>query len=413
MTILAIDPGFTASGFVLFDGKPLKFGKWPNNTLLREIEVGGLFAGASHCAIEMVGHYGTGMAVGNEVFETCVWIGQFKHAWWQRQGVGLWSASFSGGKDSSTMVTWVEYLRRTGQIQIETPRLVRSDTGVEETALIDCAERLTDRLEESEWECAVVQPEVHERLYTQILGRGLPPIHPGIRRMRWCTRSTKIDPMNRWKDRDNEAPLSITGLRLGESKMRDNKLRGCAAGGECGIPDPGEGRYSPILNWTTCHVIDWLNGAVDREVRKVMADVFPITQQLVEIYGVKIGQPTLDEDIEPTIEAARYGCIGCPAIGEGPEAPRSVIRRNGRGSPLNELYAVWNEARKRVNRLIRYRKGKLQLGPIRMAARKMLFDWVMDIQSRAGVVLIRLEDEIFIRDCWRRQVYPRGLVSQR
>jgi 3'-phosphoadenosine 5'-phosphosulfate sulfotransferase (PAPS reductase)/FAD synthetase len=319
---------------------------------------------------------------------------------------GAWTASFSGGKDSTSLVTWIEWLRRMGRIAPTRPRLVRSDTTVEETALVGCAEKLTEVLEASGWECGLVRPHVHERLYPQILGRGLPPIHPGVRRMRWCTRSTKIDPMNRYVSESSE--LKLTGLRLGESEMRDKKLRGCAAGGECGIPTPGEGRFSPIINWTTCHVIDWLNGAVDREVTKVMGDVFAVTRQLVEIYGVRIGQPTLSDEIEPTIEASRYGCIGCPAIGAEAAAPRSVIRRNGAGSPLNELYDVWHEARLPTNRLIGFRKGKQVMGPIRMEARKRLFLRICDIQKRAGIVLVSIDDAEFIFSCWERKVYPRG-----
>lgn len=324
---------------------------------------------------------------------------------------GPWCASYSGGKDSTSVVTWIEYLRRSKQITVEQPRMVRSDTGVEEGNLVGVAEELTTVLEECDWECAVVQPLVNERLYCQILGRGLPPIHPGARRMRWCTRSTKIDPMNRWRD-EIEGQLSITGLRLGESKMRDGKLlkSSCSAGGECGIPDPGEGRYSPILHWRTCEVIDWLNGAVDKSVRKLMPDVFNVTKKLVEIYGCKIGQPTLGFT-EPEITAARYGCIGCPAIGAEAHAPATVIRRNGKHSPLNELYAVWHDARRPENRLVGYRKGKQIMGPIRMPARMVLFDRVMNIQRRAGVVLITPDDESFIRGCWKNGVYPRGWSS--
>jgi hypothetical protein len=32
----------------------------------------------------------------------------------------------------------------------------------------------------------------------------------------------------------------------------------------------------------------------------------------------------------------------------------------------------------------------------------------MDIQQRAGVVLITPEDEAYIRQCWANEVYPRG-----
>lgn len=318
-----------------------------------------------------------------------------------------WCCSFSGGKDSTALVTWIEWLRRAGWITVERPMLVRSDTGVEEPPLVAIAESMTSLLASFGWECGLVHPNVNERLYSQILGRGLPPIHPGVRRMRWCTRSTKIDPMKRWKG-TTSVLLTITGLRLGESAMRDGKLKksSCAAGGECGIPDPGEGRYSPILNWQTCNVIDWLNGFVSQDVRRVMGDIFHVTRQLVELYDLKTAANLFDE--EEIISSARFGCVGCPAIGAEAMAPKSVVRRNGTGSPLNELYDVWHEARESKNRLVGFRKGKAIMGPILLNARKRLFDRVMDIQERSGVTLITAEDEAFIRKCWAENVYPRG-----
>lgn len=74
-TILAIDPGNTESGWCLIrreDYRPLRFGKVPNAELLSLISAGDIEPDA--VAIEMVASYG--MAVGREVFETCVWIGR-------------------------------------------------------------------------------------------------------------------------------------------------------------------------------------------------------------------------------------------------------------------------------------------------------------------------------------------------
>ncbi len=326
----------------------------------------------------------------------------------EKLGTPGWVVSYSGGKDSTSLVVWIEWLRRAGWITAETPQLVRSDTGVEDPRLLAVAETLTAVLRESGWECGLVQPAIHERLYNQILGRGVTPVHPGIRRMRWCTRATKVDPMGRWKGAAGSR-LSITGFRLGESAMRDGKIQraGCAAGGECGIPDPGEGKYSPILHWKTCQVIDWLSGHVGKEVREALADILPTTRQLVELYEVQSAKNLFDE--QEVLSAARFGCIGCPAIGVGPAAPASVVRRNGGGSPLNELYDVWYEARLPENRCVNLRKGKLgKPGPLRIEVRKRLFDRVMDIQRRCGVVLITPEDEVFIRQCWANKVYPRG-----
>lgn len=325
---------------------------------------------------------------------------------------GPWCASYSGGKDSTSLVTWVEWLRRAGLIDAPRPQLVMSDTGVEDERLGQVSRDMMDLLRHSGWECEVVRPAIHERLYNRILGIGNTPIHPGIRRMRWCTRSTKIEPMERWR-KHHSSGLTLTGLRLGESAMRDGKIkaRGCAAGGECGIPDPSDRTYSPILRWRTCQVVDWLTGAVGDDVRAAMKDVFAITNRLAVIYDVKLmPRPSMFGEDDPDVSVARFGCIGCPAIQSERHAPRSVVARHG-DSPLGELYDVWFEARRQINRCWKPPKvstGNRGYGPIKMTVRRHLFDRVMDIQARAGLALVTPGDEVFIRDCWARKVYPRG-----
>jgi hypothetical protein len=77
MRILAIDPGNTESGFAVIDSvtyEPIAFGKKENYTF-HEMISQGQFTNVDRVAIEMVASYG--MAVGKEVFETCVWIGRF------------------------------------------------------------------------------------------------------------------------------------------------------------------------------------------------------------------------------------------------------------------------------------------------------------------------------------------------
>lgn len=74
--ILAIDPGNTQSGYALIKMPTfelLEFGKVENEELRQNLF--NLAAKADAFAIEMVASYG--MPVGKDVFETCVWIGQF------------------------------------------------------------------------------------------------------------------------------------------------------------------------------------------------------------------------------------------------------------------------------------------------------------------------------------------------
>jgi hypothetical protein len=70
--LLAIDPGPVQSAYVVWDGRPLRFGIVPNDDIYRVL---GTMEGDTGVVIEMVASYG--MPVGEEIFETCVWIGKF------------------------------------------------------------------------------------------------------------------------------------------------------------------------------------------------------------------------------------------------------------------------------------------------------------------------------------------------
>lgn len=84
MNILAIDPGTSESGFVLFSyGKVLESGVESNEDMLGRVYRGQ----ADNLAIEMIASYG--MPVGREVFETCVWIGRFVQRWSKPHEVNL------------------------------------------------------------------------------------------------------------------------------------------------------------------------------------------------------------------------------------------------------------------------------------------------------------------------------------
>ena len=107
--ILAIDPGNTHSGYALIDPhtrRPIRAGKIPNTEVLTLIGT----TDYTHLSIEMIASYG--MAVGKEVFETCVWIGRFieyhraygtncEHALVYRRDVKLHHCHSSKAKDAN------------------------------------------------------------------------------------------------------------------------------------------------------------------------------------------------------------------------------------------------------------------------------------------------------------------------
>jgi hypothetical protein len=86
MNVLAIDPGNTESAYALIghDRRPIHFDKLPNADLLDALRIKALGFNVDYVAIEMIASYG--MAVGADVFETCVWIGRFAEAIGRRTG---------------------------------------------------------------------------------------------------------------------------------------------------------------------------------------------------------------------------------------------------------------------------------------------------------------------------------------
>lgn len=119
-TILAIDPGTEQSGWCLYGSDMagvLDSGVEPNDALLVRIKDAYL---TDHIAIEMIASYG--MAVGREVFETCVWIGRFKQAWHDpeavqlvyRRDVKLHLCGTSKAKDANIRQALLDLFPRTG-----------------------------------------------------------------------------------------------------------------------------------------------------------------------------------------------------------------------------------------------------------------------------------------------------------
>lgn len=79
--IYACDPGSFQSAIVAFDGKRIHYAKiLPNAKALALFRRSGASLAGARVFIEMIGHYGTGMPAGKDVFETCLMIGRMTEA---------------------------------------------------------------------------------------------------------------------------------------------------------------------------------------------------------------------------------------------------------------------------------------------------------------------------------------------
>jgi DNA sulfur modification protein DndC len=331
-----------------------------------------------------------------------------------------WCMAWSGGKDSTTLVTFIIWGIISGKIK--PPKkiyIMYADTRLELPALFYAAQKIMEELAEHGYQVEVVMASMENRFLTYILGRGVPP--PNNATFRWCTSRIKIEPMELALEKLvghlGEKVLMLTGVRQGESAVRDQRIiMSCSKNGaECGqgwyqetLPKALCDTLAPILHWRVCHVWEWL---------KHWAPLPEFGDFSTELIADAYGGDEAEE------LQARTGCMGCP-LTEKDSALDNLLTKTRWVylSPLKRLRPVYRELRKPQNRLRKTgleennEKNKQRMGPITMEAREWAFNEILAIQNEINegaakvgmplVFLLNKEEQDFIRKCWAGNLWP-------
>ena len=315
-----------------------------------------------------------------------------------------WMLSYSGGKDSNALVSFVLWCIREKHIEApETLTVMYADTRMELPPLHITAMQLLDIVKADGYNVRIIQPEMNKRFFVYMLGRGVPPPKNS---MRWCTRILKAEPIKKAQDeifaQYGGNVLNLTGVRKGESAARDERIStSCSKhDGECGQGWFQQARNSlaPLMHWRVCWVWKWLYS--DQQPYRV-------TQDIAAVYAA--------DDLEDI----RTGCIACHIVEED-RALKYLVRKPGwqHLAPLMELRGVYDwlmEPRQRHRRVMPslkkdglYSDNAGALGALTMAAREEGLNRVLALQAQTGYTLIDAEEEAVIRGMWRDGVYPQG-----
>lgn len=346
-----------------------------------------------------------------------------------------WAIAWSGGKDSTATLTLIVHLIEAGRIPApKSLHVFYADTRQELPPLYLAARRIMEQLADRGVACEIVRAPLDKRFLVYILGRGVPP--PNNNTLRWCTRQIKIDPMAAALEAELAGVggriLMITGVREGESAMRDGRIRmSCGTNGaECGqgwyqkiLPEASgvRGRIAtlaPILHWRVCNVWDWLR------IYAPMAEYGGwASAGVADAYGG-------DEAEEIN---ARTGCAGCPLATKDLALDTIITRPQWAYlAPLKRLRPLYRELREPRHRLkktglMRDARGELvaaagknkqRMGPLTFAARRMGLARVLAIQSeinaaaamldRPEIDLLNAEEEARIRELIDLRTWPNG-----
>lgn len=333
-----------------------------------------------------------------------------------------WAVAFSGGKDSSTVATVVAYLIESGRVPApQTLTFLYADTRMELMPLWHSAISILKEMKKRGYQTQVVLPALDDRFFVYMFGRGVPP---PSNTFRWCTPQLKIEPMLKalanLRDMAGEKFLMLTGVRIGESAARDQRIAvSCGKNGaECGqgwfqesTPESVADTLAPILHWRVCHVWDWLTFEAPT--------LNFLTQHIADAYG---GEEA--EEIN-----ARTGCVGCNLASRDVALDR-VLRRPEWSylQPLKRLHPLYAELKKPGRRLRkdgteRRKDGVLvanpnRLGPLTFEARRWGLAQVQEIQNEINDVaidrerpvmsLIDIEELNRINELIEAQTWPNG-----
>jgi len=310
-----------------------------------------------------------------------------------------WAVAYSGGKDSTALVTVVCHLVASGQVP--RPKSLSSlycDTRMELPPLRISADAILHGVRKQGHEGRVVLPPMDDRFMVYVLGRGVPP---PSNTFRWCTGQLKVEPMveelRGLRDRAGGKLLMLTGVRLGESAARDARISlSCSRdGAECGqgwfqesTPEAVADTLAPLLHWRVCHVWEWLT-------RHAPSYGFPTAGVIADVYG---GQNDMESLL---VSGARTGCVGCNLASRDTALDRVLaLKQWAYLGPLKGLRPLYAELKKPHRRLKKNGDEKRKdgspaanqgrLGPLTFEARRWGLSRVEAIQDEINAEARRL-----------------------
>lgn len=341
-----------------------------------------------------------------------------------------WAIAWSGGKDSTATVTLIAWMIESGQIPApKSLRVYFADTRMELTPIYLSAAGIMHDLRERGIHVETVTAPIEKRFLPYILGRGVPP--PNNNTFRWCTRQIKVEPMKNAliaeRQRLGQKFLTITGVRQGESAIRDNRIiMSCSRdGAECGqgwyqqtMPEAVTDTLAPLLHWRVCHIWEWL---------KHWAPTAQFgdwnTRILADAYGG-------DEAEEIN---ARTGCVCCPLANTDKALDHILtLPQWAYLAPIKRLRQIYTELRSPTRRHRqtghqRNADGTIPSNPNRMGAltinaRKWAFGEIINIQHevnqyaishrRPAIDILNPEEQDYIRTAWDNRLYPNGWTGE-
>lgn len=310
-----------------------------------------------------------------------------------------WFLGYSGGKDSSALLTLVFVALMGLERRPKPVTVVYCDTGVDipvvrrlvDATLGDVAAEAARVGVPLRVERAVPRPE--DGYFVKVIGRGYPP---PTNKFRWCTDRLRIDPVRRvFESVPDRRSVVLLGIRKGESPERDRTISRHGTDEEYYFRHAGRSLvYAPIVDYSVSEVWDTL-----------YFNVFPESldaDALWNLYQDAGGEcPVVRDPKGAPCGNGRFGCWTCTVVRKDRAVRNLVLEGHAELEPLREFRDWLAKMRDLPEHRCKVRRnGAPGPGPLTLSARRQILDRLLTAQWRSGLDLIADSELRLIEELW-------------
>ncbi len=226
---------------------------------------------------------------------------------------------FSGGKDSTATLQLLIDVCIESNINIPIV-VLSSNTLIEnpliEQQLIETREQILKIAQVNNLNIShlILEPDINSTFFVNTIGKGYST--PLSTMGRWCTRSLKVDPMEKYYKNIEKKTLVLSGVREAESSLRKKNINSCFKS-EVQRDNKYIYKYAPIKNWKLNdiwdYIMDFLRGNENYYINN---------NTLWEIYRDGTTDDICPSSLDMSISKehtkscgkSRYGCYMCPLV---------------------------------------------------------------------------------------------------
>lgn len=339
-----------------------------------------------------------------------------------------WVVGYSGGKDSTAtlQLVWTAIADLPVEKRHKPVHIISTDTLVENPVVAIWVEKSLQAMDNAiadqklPFETHRLSPEVQDRFWVNLVGRGYPAPRPMFR---WCTSRLKISPSNRFISdlvRKNGEAILVLGTRKAESAKRHATMKKHEKDSTRQFlsknADPSLDRtwvYTPVADWSNDDVWEYLTyGENPWGYDNVM--LFDMYQGATKDKEC----PLVVDTGTPSCGDSRFGCFVCTLV-EKDKSMEAMLQNDEEKHWMAPLVRIRNEYLdtndrqhrdfRRMNGSLMVHNGRLVHGPYRQEFRETLLRQILRAQKEvreigppevADFELVTLEDLEEIRRFW-------------